>query len=188
MHSLVNRWGETILAAALGAIFVACSGGPDVSEALDEGAAEGEPVLIGELEQALSCQLFQEDRVGNGFWMSSSVDYDDASGSVSVSTTLSNSRSFVGFTGGVAIAFVDANQQELYRTPVQQFGLDGCRFRCPRTRSADWQDSVPVGGVAGIAILQAHTPTGRALPEHLRPTAPPESLMPDVAALVQPCF
>jgi hypothetical protein len=188
MHSLVNRFGGTILATALGAILVACSGESDLSGALDEGATAGVPVPIGELGQALSCQLSQEDRVGSGFWMNSSVDYDDASGAVSVSTTLSNSRSLVGFTGGVAIAFVDANQQELYRTPVQQFGLDGCRFRCPRTRTAAWQDSVPVAGVAGIAILQAHTPTGRALPENLRPTAPPDSLMPDVAALVQPCF
>src|SRR5687768_3519551 len=86
---------------------------------------------VAEQQQALSCaqHLSQEDRVERGRWMTSTVDYEPVGGEARVQTTVSNSRSLVGWTGGVVLVFVDHEGAPLYATEVQTRGVDACGFR-----------------------------------------------------------
>ena len=132
-----------------------CSGPDDTMDA------------AGEQQQPLSCSqhLSQEDRVERGRWMTSTVDYEPASGEAKVQTTVSNSRSLVGWTGGALLVFVGHDRIPLYVTEVHTRGVDACGFSCPRESTIDWSDIVAADvrdRVAGIAIVHAHTPTRRA--------------------------
>jgi hypothetical protein len=157
MNLRIRRYAHWILAVS-SAFAVGCSAAGDATEL---------PSSSGEQQQALSCRgsMSREDRVESGRWITSKLDYDGVTGEANVTTTVSNSRSLVGWTGGVAIAFVDSSGTLLYMTSVHTRGVDACAFRCPRTSTLNWSDTVPAvvrGQVAGAAILHAHTPTNRA--------------------------
>ncbi|XXT18211.1 hypothetical protein WME94_49070 [Sorangium sp. So ce429] len=151
-QTLRNSW---LAMAATSALVLGCSVAGD---GVDE---------VGEQQQSLTCaqRLTQEDRVERGRWMTSTVDYDPSSGQVNVQTTVSNSRSLVGWTGGVLLVFVSGGGAPLHATEVHTRGVDACGFRCPRESTLNWSETVPAAvrdRVAGIAIMHAHTPTRRA--------------------------
>ncbi|WP_437681824.1 hypothetical protein [Sorangium sp. So ce131] len=130
-------------------------------------AADDGGEAVGEQQQSLTCaqRLTQEDRVESGRWMTSTVDYEPVSGVANVRTTVSNSRSLVGWTGGVLLVFVDRDGVALHVTEVYTRGVDACAFRCPRESTFNWSDTVPADvrdRVAGISIVHAHTATRRA--------------------------
>jgi hypothetical protein len=162
MTSKSHIFFRTLLLAlsATGFSSVACS-----------GAAPTEAVeAAGESRQALTCPVVvtQEDKVDTGWWMTSRVDYNATSGVANVTTTVSDSRQFVGWTGGAIAAFVDQNGQLLYITDVHTRGVDGCWLfsSCPRTATVGWSETLPAGIrglVAGVSILHKHTPKDQAL-------------------------
>ena len=142
-------------------LFAACSGAGDST--LLEAAAPGASGLsggeIGQTEQALSCEISEETRVERGFWMDSSVSFDNTTGLAEVSTTVSSSKSASGFTGGVILVFVDAAGVPIYATDLHQYGVGACGFRCPKSRTVNWSTYVPYGllsRISGIAILHSH--------------------------------
>ncbi|WP_437305410.1 hypothetical protein [Sorangium sp. So ce388] len=123
---------------------------------------------VGEQQQSLSCaqRVSREDRVERGRWMTSTVDYEPVGGQATVRTTVSNSRSESGWTGGVLLVFVDGAGAALYLTDVRTRGVDACLFSCPRTSTFNWSDTVPADvrdRVAGVAIIHEHIHTRRLL-------------------------
>jgi hypothetical protein len=143
-----------------------------LSSACGEDAIGPEPASeLGQTRQPLaSCGIGQEDRLASGYSMHSDVDYDATTEVATVTTTLTNSRSLSGFTGGVMLAFVDEFGRPLFLSQVQRFGLGACGFRCPRKRTVTWSVEVPTrltASIQGIAILQDPTPTHRVLFESL---------------------
>jgi hypothetical protein len=154
LNLLKTRGHSAILVAAL--CGVACS-------AAGDDAADN----LGEQRQAAICAepVTQEDRVEEGRWMTSTLNYEPSTGVASVTTTVSNSRSLVGWTGGVVAVFVDAAGAPLYVSDVQTRGVGACLFRCPKQSTLSWSAVVPADlreRVGGVAILHSHTPTNRA--------------------------
>ncbi|XXY54293.1 hypothetical protein WME91_24485 [Sorangium sp. So ce269] len=152
-QTLRNSWLAMVATSALA---LGCSVASDV---VDE---------VGEQQQSLTCaqRLTQKDRVEPGRWMTSTVDYDPVSGEANVRTTVSNSRTESGWTGGVLLVFVDRDGAALYVTEVHTRGVGPCPWSCPRESTIHWSDTVPADvrdRVAGIAIAHEHTRTYRAV-------------------------
>ena len=146
LNLLKTRGHSAILVAAL--CGVACS-------AAGDDAADN----VGEQRQAAICAepVTQEDRVEAGRWITSTLNYEPSTGVATVATTVSNSRSLVGWTGGVVAVFVDAEGVPLYVSDVQTRGVGACLFSCPKRSTLSWSAVVPADlreSVGGVAILQ----------------------------------
>jgi hypothetical protein len=103
------------------------------------------------------------DRVGNGWHMYSTVTLDQ-DGTLSGTTRLKNCNNVRGFTGGVFVVALDANNEAVYTTPVYKYGIKSCFFKRKRERTVTWSNKIPdeyLGKVQKIAIMQMHTPTNR---------------------------
>jgi hypothetical protein len=157
MSKLLRTSGQIFLAllAAAGGTGCAAEIGVETEESVTATA------------QALMCAepVSQEDRVAEGRWMDSTVDYDARTGLAYVTTTVSNSRFATGWTGGVAVAFVDKDGLPIHFSETHTRGVNACPWSCPKRSTMTWPEAVPAnlrGSVAGVAILHAHTPSHRA--------------------------
>lgn len=102
-------------------------------------------------------------RVGNGWHMYTTMYLTD-DGAIVGKTRLKNCNNFRGFTGGLFVVALDANDTPVYTTGVHQWGINACFFKKKRERNAEWSDSIPqeyLSKVAKIAVIQMHTPTNR---------------------------
>jgi hypothetical protein len=106
----------------------------------------------------------QVDNIKSGAKMTTTVKYKISTGVASGTTKLKNSDSAFGYTGGLMVAFVNEGGLPVHMSPLHQWGVNPCYFSCPRYRTESWSKTVPSAlrdEVAGIAILQKHTPTYR---------------------------
>ena len=107
----------------------------------------------------------RQDQLSAGRRMESVANYWTDEGVVRCTTTTINYVSFAGYTGGVSVAFVDANGRTRAVTPVQQFGVDGTKFWWLRSRRTDFWTARPdvgeVGDSSAIVILHGHAPKDR---------------------------
>ena len=89
----------------------------------------------------------------------------DSNGNLNARTRTWNDSKFAGFTGGVLIAFTDASESTIWTTEQQRYGVDGKAIG-NSDRTENWQAKVPpeiLSRISGYAIIQEHTPRGRAL-------------------------
>uniref|UniRef100_A0A914NYV7 Uncharacterized protein n=2 Tax=Panagrolaimus davidi TaxID=227884 RepID=A0A914NYV7_9BILA len=75
-------------------------------------------------------------------------------------TTILRAKHLVkGFTGGVAVFFLDENKKELWHSEWQSFGVN-----LHSSRTAEWNAQVPkeiLSKIKNFSIVQKHTPTDR---------------------------
>lgn len=108
----------------------------------------------------------EEISSGGGRRMESVANYWPDSGDLVCTTTTINRVLFAGYTGGVCVAFVDAEGRTLGATDVQQFGVDGTAFWWSRSKRTDiWRahkdpNSFPARPTA-IVCLHGHAPRNR---------------------------
>jgi len=105
----------------------------------------------------------KDDVVRKGY-METSFDLD-SNGNLNARTRTWTDVKLKGFTGGVLIAFTDASGSAIWSTDQQRYGVDGKAIG-NSNRTENWQAKVPpeiLSRISGYAILQEHTPRGRAL-------------------------
>lgn len=105
----------------------------------------------------------KDDVVKKGY-METSFDLD-SNGNLNARTKTWTDVKLKGFTGGVLIAFTDASGNAIWSTEQQRYGVDG-KLIGNSNRTENWQAKVPpeiLSRISGYAILQEHTPRGRAL-------------------------
>lgn len=105
----------------------------------------------------------KDDVVKKGY-METSFDLD-SNGNLNARTRTWTDVKLKGFTGGVLIAFTDASGAAIWSTEQQRYGVDG-KLIGNSNRTENWQAKVPpeiLSRISGYAILQEHTPRGRAL-------------------------
>jgi hypothetical protein len=106
----------------------------------------------------------QKDDVVKKGYMETSFDLD-SNGNLNARTKTWTDVKLKGFTGGVLIAFTDASGTAIWSTEQQRYGVDG-KLIGNSNRTENWQAKVPpeiLSRIGGYAILQEHTPRGRAL-------------------------
>lgn len=89
----------------------------------------------------------------------------DSNGNLNATTKTWNDSKFAGFTGGVTIAFTDTSGTPIWSTKEQRYGVDGKAIG-NSNRTENWQATVPpeiLSRIGGYAIVQQHTPQGRAI-------------------------
>ena len=89
----------------------------------------------------------------------------DSNGNLNATTKTWSDSKLAGFTGGVIIAFTDASGIAIWSTEQQRYGVDGKAIG-NSNRTENWQAKVPpeiLSRIGGYAIVQEHTPRGRAL-------------------------
>ena len=112
---------------------------------------------------AESASFNVETRVGNGYWMNSTVTLD-SNGGIKGTTTLKNCNNVFGFTGGVFAVALDDNNEAVYSTEIHSFGINACGFKKSVSRTVTWSDTIPaeyLPRVAKLAVLQVHNPSYR---------------------------
>lgn len=105
----------------------------------------------------------KDDVVRKGY-METSFDLD-SNGNLNARTRTWTDVKLKGFTGGVLIAFTDASGNAIWSTDQQRYGVDGKAIG-NSNRTENWQAKVPpeiLSRISGYAIVQEHTPRGRAL-------------------------
>ncbi|MGB3649997.1 MAG: hypothetical protein WBA41_02135 [Rivularia sp. (in: cyanobacteria)] len=106
----------------------------------------------------------RKDTVVRKGYMETSFDLD-SNGNLNARTKTWTTRKTSGFTGGVLIAFTDASGNAIWSTQQQRYGVDG-KWVGNSSRTENWQAKVPpeiLNRIGGYAIVQEHTPRGRAL-------------------------
>lgn len=89
----------------------------------------------------------------------------DSNGNLNANTKTWTDVKLKGFTGGVLIALTDASGFTIWSTEQQRYGVDG-KYIGNSSRTETWQAQVPpeiLSQIRGYAIVQEHTPRGRAL-------------------------
>jgi len=135
----------------------------------DVTAAELQVVPVGSMPRG-TLDEYQEDEVVSDRprrYMATEAHLSQESGRIDAKTRTWTRQPAIGFTGGVAILFVGANEQILGNTDVHQFGVDG--FRIPFKqwkRQDDWSEAVDPGvaqATVRLVILHSHKPKSRIL-------------------------
>ena len=106
----------------------------------------------------------RKDTVVKKGYMETSFDLD-SNGNLNAKTKTWTTRKTSGFTGGVLIAFTDKSGNAIWSTEQQRYGVDG-KWIGNSSRTENWQAKVPpeiLSRIGGYAIVQEHTPRGRAL-------------------------
>ena len=108
----------------------------------------------------------REDDLGDGRHMKTTVRFS-GTGKAYAETKTWTDNNFVGFTGGVLIAYVDANGDVLGMSEMVQFGVDGRAIPGKAsTRNDRWNPTVPgelAGKVKSLEVVQTHAPKNRLL-------------------------
>jgi hypothetical protein len=106
-----------------------------------------------------------DEQVGPGFRMQTSVKLVKATGLLDGVTHTWSTNDFLGFTGGVQVWLLDSNGVLIQETDLRTFGVDGRDVPFTQNNRLDnWSQSFDPASVAGVVTLQivhGHFPVDR---------------------------
>jgi hypothetical protein len=107
----------------------------------------------------------QKDVTGNGHFMETQAWINTDTGHAEAITHTFTTNWVFGFTGGVAMVFLDAAGMPIARTDAHSFGVDarGVFFK-PSSRTDSWAQDIDAGvasRVGNILIVHTHAPHNR---------------------------
>jgi len=98
--------------------------------------------------------------LGNGHYMVTTAEFDDASRAVSFTENMTCTNKLAGFTGGVLLTYLNSDQKIIGNSGVQQNGINQAPLIGASHRTINWNNVAPEG-IQGLLVAQFWDPHNR---------------------------